>query len=116
VSIPPFPYPVPSSVPADPVLREFYPEFVERWLADLTSQWPEIVERNDAEEMYRFGHTIKGSFLQFGLKELAGIGKDIMAASAENDWTTATYFVNGLTEILQVLHQRNNSSEPGAHE
>jgi len=113
VSIPPFPFAVPESVPADPVLREFYPEFVERWLSDLTEQWPEIVTRNDVEELYRVGHTIKGSFLQFGLKELAEIGKRIMAASADNDWSTASYYVDGLAEILRVLHQRNLTSEQG---
>lgn len=113
MSIPPFPYSVPESAPADPILREFYPEFVGRWLADLTAQWPEIVERNDVEELYRFGHTIKGSFQQFGLKELSGIGKDIMTASSDNDWTTASFYVNGLTRILQVLQQRNNTTEPG---
>jgi len=112
VSIPPFPYLVPESVPADPILREFYPEFVNRWLVDLTTQWPEIVERNDAEELYRFGHTIKGSFQQFGLKELSAIGKDIMTSSSDNDWTTASYYVHGLTKILQVLQQRNNTTDP----
>lgn len=109
----PFPYTVPTSLPADPVLREFYPEFVERWLADLRTTWPGIVERGDAEELYRFGHTIKGSFLQFGLKELAGIGIEIMQASKDNDWTSAEFLVEGLEKIMTELHLQLGSTASG---
>ncbi|MCU0331075.1 MAG: hypothetical protein MUC47_08905 [Candidatus Kapabacteria bacterium] len=93
-------YPIPTVLAGDPVLREFYPEFVERWLADLTTQWPAVVERADPTELYRFGHTIKGSFIQFGLRDLSDVGRHVMACTDPLDWTKASACVEGLRRTL----------------
>jgi hypothetical protein len=93
-------YPVPTTLAGDPVLREFYPEFVERWLVDITTQWPAIVLRADVTELYRFGHTIKGSFIQFGLRELSDVGRHVMACTDPPDWNRASACVEGLRQTL----------------
>lgn len=95
--------PLPSTMPTDPVLREFLPEFVERWIADIDATWEPMRERNDQQELYRFGHTIKGSMLQFGLSPLADVGRAIMAASAEEDWDTAHKWTLALRDVLVRL-------------
>ncbi len=97
------PYRVPTSISSDPVLREFFPEFVTQWLHDLTVVWPDIEVRHEKEELYRFGHTIKGSFLQFGLRDLSAVGKDIMADAEREDWASARQCVEGLRVVMSTL-------------
>jgi len=94
---------MPSELPSDPVLREFYPEFVQRWLTDFEQQWPAIIGRGDVVELRRFGHTIKGSFLQFGLRDMSQAGTKIMSCSDNNDWKGAGEIVASLRAALLHL-------------
>lgn len=95
-------YPVPTGGPSDPVLADLMPEFIAQWTKDLTVTWAEIKDRGDMEEFRRFGHTIKGSFLQFGFRELSPIGREIMDDADRGDWESADLRVQGL---LSVMHE-----------
>lgn len=96
----PFTYSLPESLPTDPVLREFFPEFLTRWLADIESQWPAIVQRRDATELRRFGHTIRGSFVQFGLRDLSSAGILIMECAEHSNWDKASHVVQHVRQAL----------------
>ena len=104
-------YDVPDHLPTDPVLADLVPEFLEQWERDLTVTFSGIQERQDVEELRRFGHTIKGSFLQFGFRDLAGIGKVIMADAESNDWEGAAVKVNGILEVVRTLRERIKNGE-----
>lgn len=93
-------YPTPTELPDDAILKELIPEFVSAWKRDLSTEWPAIIASGNLEDFRRFGHTIKGSFLQFGFKDLAQVGKDIMEDSTTGDWETATTRVESLIAIL----------------
>jgi len=96
-------FPLPDVLPADPVLVDLIPDFVDLWMRDLTTMWADIKSSGDTEEFRRFGHTIKGSFLQFGFKELAAVGKSMMDDAANSDWQTADLKVQGLIDALQRI-------------
>ena len=96
-------YPTPTELPHDAVLKELIPEFVDAWQRDLREQWPSIVESGNTEDFRRFGHTIKGSFLQFGFKELAQVGRDIMSDAENNDWAGASERIKALQAILSEV-------------
>jgi chemotaxis protein histidine kinase CheA len=99
-------YPVPTGGPADPVLADLMPEFITLWTKDLTVTWPEIRERGDIEEFRRFGHTIKGSFLQFGFRDLSPIGRDVMSDAEIGDWEGADARIQGLLNVLNAMKEQ----------
>ena len=65
-------------LPEDPFIRELLPEFIDDWIDQIQQNFDEYVQVNNFEDMYRLGHTLKGSCLQFGLDDLAAIGIEIM--------------------------------------
>ncbi|MBL8003694.1 MAG: Hpt domain-containing protein [Candidatus Kapabacteria bacterium] len=65
-------------LPDDPFIRELLPEFIDDWIDQIQQNFDEYVQSNNFEDMYRLGHTLKGSCLQFGLDDLAAIGIEIM--------------------------------------
>jgi len=99
-------YAAPTSLPSDPVLREFIPEFVTQWRKDFATMFPDIIQRRNAEDLYRFGHTIKGSFLQFGFTDLAQAGRDIMEDSRNGDWSSPVQRVAALEDVLTAIEAR----------
>lgn len=99
-------YSLPEELPTDPILLDLIPEFVSQWMRDFTVTWPEIKGRGDTEEFKRFGHTIKGSFLQFGFRDLSAVGKQIMTDAEDSDWDEAEARIKGLITALEVLGKR----------
>lgn len=85
--------------PSDDVLRELLPEFFTAWDRDLCRAMIEIVDREDAEELHRLGHTIKGSMIQFGFHSLSSLGAEIMGDAERGDFSSAG-------ERITVLRQR----------
>jgi len=77
-------------IPDDPFIIELLPEFIETWMNDLNEQFPELIKNKNADELYRFGHTLKGSCFQFGLDEVAEIGIELMGYAKENNWEKAS--------------------------
>ena len=102
-------YTIPDTLPTDPVLADLVPEFIEQWLNDLTVNWQDIRRRGDLDDFRRFGHTIKGSFLQFGFKELSSVGKEIMNDADAEDWEAAQLRVTGIQNMLEELKRRLDS-------
>jgi len=72
-------------LPDDPFIRELLPEFIDDWIDQIQQNFDEYVQSNNFEDMYRLGHTLKGSCLQFGLDDLAAIGIEIMSFCKEHN-------------------------------
>lgn len=76
--------------PEDPFIRELLPEFVDDWLNNLQEIFLPALESRNADDLYRVGHTLKGSCFQFGLDEVAGLGITLMEYSKAQDWEKAS--------------------------
>jgi len=70
-------------LPEDPFIRELLPEFIDDWINQLNENFDQYVADSNFNEMYRLGHTLKGSCLQFGLDDMAVIGVEMMAECKE---------------------------------
>ncbi|NQW30681.1 MAG: hypothetical protein HQ472_09235 [Ignavibacteria bacterium] len=101
-----FTYELPISLPTEQVMVELLPEFVDSWVSDLTVTWTSITKSMDTEELYRFGHTVKGSFMQFGFKDLSKAGAALMSDAANSDWETASKRIQGILEAMYELKKR----------
>ncbi len=77
------------NIPDDPFVKELLPEFIDTWIQDLDSQYKDLIENKKNDELYRFGHTLKGSCFQFGLDDIAALGIELMGYSKENNWGKA---------------------------
>ncbi len=76
-------------LPEDPFIRELLPEFLDTWIVDLEEQFLPAYESKNKDDMYRLGHTLKGSCFQFGLDEVAELGIKLMAYSKAEEWDKA---------------------------
>lgn len=73
----------------DPYILELLPEFVDTWLEDISSQMNVLIQSNNSDDLYRMGHTLKGSCLQFGLDSIASLGIELMGYAREKKWDQA---------------------------
>ncbi len=73
----------------DPYVLELLPEFVDTWLDDISTQMSVLIESNNGDDLYRMGHTLKGSCLQFGLEKIAALGIELMGYAKERKWEAA---------------------------
>ena len=76
-------------LPNDPFVLELLPEFVDTWIQDIDAQFDELIQAKNSDELYRFGHTLKGSCFQFGLDEIAALGIELMGYAKNKDWENA---------------------------
>ncbi|MFH1050150.1 MAG: Hpt domain-containing protein [bacterium] len=90
-------------MPEDPFVVELLPEFLETWQQDIKTQLPVILKERDAKELYRFGHTIKGSCLQFGFDETAQLGIELMGCSKEENWEKAIELEKKIIEAFNDI-------------
>lgn len=72
-------------IPNDPFIRELLPEFIEDWIYQIHHNFDDMVKAKNFDDMYRMGHTLKGSCLQFGLDDMAAIGIEIMTFCKEQE-------------------------------
>ncbi len=96
--------------PEDPFIRELLPEFVDDWLNNLQELFLPSLESKNAEELYRVGHTLKGSCFQFGLDEVAELGITLMGYAKAQDWDKATALyteVKSLFENAKIELEKN---------
>jgi len=100
---PPFPLPLPPSGAS--VLAELFPEFVQAWIHDVEAHIERFSSSRDTDNLYRLGHTIKGSFQQFGLDEHASIGIALMEYARTEAWDHAMIWLVALLEMLRSLQQ-----------
>jgi hypothetical protein len=77
------------TLPEDAIILELLPEFVLDWLKQLDAEFYEIIDNKDETRLYRLGHTLKGSCLQFGLEEPAKLGITLMEHSKVHAWDDA---------------------------
>jgi len=77
------------TLPNDDIILELLPEFVLDWQKQLEAEFHEIVDKKDEQRLYRLGHTLKGSCLQFGLEEPAKLGITLMEHSKVQNWDAA---------------------------
>lgn len=94
-------------IPDDPFIRELLPEFLDEWINDMQTKFPEILKTRNSDDLYRFGHTLKGSCFQFGLDEVAELGIELMGHAKTGDWAKAaglyTPMLNGFKEVKSML-------------
>ena len=94
-------------IPDDPFIRELLPEFIEEWIGDLNTKFPAIIESRNVQDLYRFGHTLKGSCFQFGVDEVAELGIELMGHAKAGDWEKAAAMqaplMNGFQEMKALV-------------
>lgn len=76
-------------IPDDPFIQELLPEFVDTWISDIDENYSKFIDEQNASELYRLAHTLKGSCFQFGLDEIANLGIELMGYAKENNWEKA---------------------------
>jgi HPt (histidine-containing phosphotransfer) domain-containing protein len=76
-------------LPDDPIILELLPEFVDDWLQQIDERYSSLVESQSTNDMYRLGHTLKGSCFQFGLDDIAQMGIELMDHAKEGRWEEA---------------------------
>lgn len=91
------------NLPNDPILLELVPEFVASWRHDLENVLPAIIAQRNRQELYRFGHTLKGSSRQFGFVELAELGSDLMHHAQEDQWDLLQQTIAQIEVTLKEL-------------
>ena len=91
-------------LPEDPFILELLPEFIDTWINDIKDQLDTIISSKDSDELYRFGHTIKGSCLQFGIEEIALLGIEMMGYAKAKDFDNAQVLGD---KILQSFIEAN---------
>ncbi len=89
----------------DPYVRELLPEFVDTWLSDLDSKFKGLIEAKATDDLYRFGHTLKGSCFQFGLDDIAQLGIELMDYAKKNDWNNALQMEDKIRKALLDVKQ-----------
>jgi len=76
-------------LPEDPFVRELLPEFIDTWIQDINEQFDDLILSKNADDLYRFGHTLKGSCFQFGIDDVATLGIELMGLAKNQDWENA---------------------------
>ena len=87
-------------LPEDPFVLELLPEFVDTWIIDLDTQFSAAYKEKNADELYRIGHTLKGSCFQFGLDEIAKLGIELMGYAKSVDWNSSVTLVKKINGVF----------------
>ncbi|MDW8074673.1 MAG: Hpt domain-containing protein [Bacteroidota bacterium] len=97
-------------LPEDPILLELVPEFIASWRHQIATLLPQLASTRNHEELYRFGHTLKGSARQFGFSDLADCGAELMDIARHQQWDHIGETIRHIEHILASLedaaHQR----------
>ena len=92
-------------LPEDSIIREMLPDFVRSWRNDISEKYDAIVHEKNESELFRFGHTLRGSGRQFNLEMMSEFGVQIQDCSKAQDWERAlllkTPMLNALEEVEQ---------------
>ena len=98
-------------MPEDPFVRELLPEFIETWMEDINNQLRPLVESKNENDLYRFGHTLKGSCFQFGLDDTAKLGIELMGYARAHDWDSAMAMekklIDGFLEMKKFVEENS---------
>lgn len=87
-------------------MLELLPIFCDDWEHKLDVEWwPRVRGTQSLEGLRHLGHTVAGSFAQFGVVGGAELGHALMACAREKDWTAAERHTESLRDIVrQVRH------------
>jgi HPt (histidine-containing phosphotransfer) domain-containing protein len=97
------------NLPDDPFVRELLPEFVDTWIQDIDNQFKGLIETKNSDDLYRFGHTLKGSCFQFGLDEIAEMGIKLMGLSKDNKFDEAAKMEEHIKGVFVKVQTQLNS-------
>ena len=92
-------------LPKDPMILEFYEEFVDTWIADINEQWDVLYDSKNGTDFYRFAHTLKGSGYQFSITPLGDAGIELMRLIKEEQWDVIPPYKAMLLDILAEAKQ-----------
>jgi len=92
-------------LPTDPTILEFYEEFVDQWIIDITEQFDGFIETKNATDFYRLAHTLKGSGYQFEIMPLGDAGIELMVLIKGEEWEKIPPFKEKLLAILAEAKQ-----------
>ena len=91
-------------LPADTDILELLPGFCEEWEAVLDERtWPRVKAARDVDGLRRLGHTIKGSFSQFGFPAGGGVGQGLVDCARQGDWALAERKVEELRGLVSDI-------------
>ena len=90
-------------LPEDPIILELLPDFVLSWTKDIETRLEEFAKAENEYELYRFGHTLKGSSRQFGVEHLSEYGSKIQECAKTHQWAAAAELKNEILQSLQEL-------------
>jgi hypothetical protein len=91
------------NLPEDPYVLELLPEFVDTWIQDIHDQFKNLIFQKNPDELYRFGHTLKGSCYQFGLDNIAALGIELMGYAKNHDWEKARLMEDKLVASFIIV-------------
>jgi len=97
-------------LPSDPTILEFYEEFVDQWISDITEQFDGFIETKNATDFYRFAHTLKGSGYQFEIMPLGDAGIELMVLIKGEEWEKIPPYKEKLLAILAEAKQSYKDS------
>jgi chemotaxis protein histidine kinase CheA len=97
-------------LPDDPILRELAPEFCISWRNDMATILPRIIAERNQAELYRFGHTLKGSARQFGFAEMADCGTELMMLASSGAWDAVSETIVHINAMLETLESHLRAS------
>ena len=99
-------------LPEDPFILELLPEFVDTWIIDINMQFEPLISSRNADDLYRFGHTLKGSCFQFGLEDIAALGIELMGYAKEQEWEKANtmkpLFIDAFNNVKAMINPDTN--------
>lgn len=98
-------------LPEDPLLRELLPEFLQ-YCHSTIGHILDAAQAHNEQELYRSGHTLKGTALQFGLTELAELGTQLMDCARHHRWEDVPALCQTLQQMLHSLQTQLNNTAP----
>jgi hypothetical protein len=91
-------------LPDDQMIVSLLPVFCDEWDKDLGDRgWEQARARLDLHALHQLGHTVAGSFTQFGFAFGAEAGKALMGAAKTGDWEAADRTVAALRALLDAI-------------
>ena len=99
-------------IPDDPFIIELLPEFIDTWINDINNQLMNIINSKNKDDLYRFGHTLKGSCFQFGLDEVAALGIELMGYAKDNNWERSADLDGKLKIAFQEVKKYVDANMP----